>query len=123
MSFTARTKIDHRNQQSNIKMIMTREKIKQELGDLLGHEVSDDLLEQCIVAYNNGRHGPALISGSAEFGYFTPFEAVLKHEFYKNHRGWPCAKAIALAMYFRRGNEKGDAIRECLFGTKEINYK
>lgn len=102
---------------------MDRKEVIKELEKHLRHEVSDDFLDKCIVAYRTGRHGPAGLGGYAVMGYFVPFEAVLGHSITdpKHGRSWPCSEAIGLAMFFRQKTELGDSIRECLFGTKELN--
>ena len=103
---------------------MERKEVIKELEKHLGHEVSDDFLDKCIVAYETGRHGPCSLGGWAVLGYFVRFEAVLGHKFYIDHKEcWPCGEAIHLALFFRQKTELGDAIRECLFGTKELNMK
>ena len=102
---------------------MDRKDVIKELEKYLGHEVSDDFLNQCIDAYKRGHHGPAALGGMAVMGYFVPFEDVLEHELYIHHNCWPCGEAIHLACFFRQKTELGDSIRECLFGTKEINMK
>lgn len=102
---------------------MERKEVIKELEKYLGHEVSDDFLDKCIVAYKSGRHGPAALGGYAVLGYFVRFEDVLGHSISdpKHSHSWPCSEAIHLAHFFRQKTELGESIRECLFGTKELN--
>ena len=99
---------------------MDRKDVIKELEKHLGHEVSDDFLNRSIDAYKSSHHGPAALGSMAVMGYFAPFKHVLDDELRIHHNCWPCDNAFHLAYFFRQKNELGDAIRECLFGTKEI---